>query len=789
MKFSLRLKALSRLAESNTEAAGKALQNEIDKSSTAVASGTDYQVLERHIEILQTIGHRSSELTARTLLAFIETIDSRLDKNGTNEFQNATSLIASAIDILTQLRYLETRLILHGLIKLSLHSDEKVSRKTLDALKVFAAYDLHVVVGREGQSGIGAAPQKLIIDELAAFTDDQLRMYFSAALTILECLLSSRMEGSSWSYNAVTLSWGTALGLPTVGEIRVRAIELLIRMYGLADSVAFRLPIVSLFNTATRIENGAQNSEAVATISRDSVTILKFFAELVRTEDLQIVQKIESYSYWIFFHTINDDIRKAALAVQAAISVHSEYQVYKVLVGFEGVFGDWETIKRAEDYIEDTDKFRNQKSLEYAQSITPETYGVWKARILKYVETDPNDLATFPVFYRFLEGFAKSEPELAVELITTQSVKIENFLIPLLRSLWVSSMQDRVRKIANEWIQQGNYLDQCVRQFVDNEQLDRDFLVKVLGRAIELGRLRTIAGILIVAVSNYAKGKEFLINDLFLPALNILTEKSYTDWVYDFWFRREARSLVEDLNEEGIKLILDNLFLIKKISYQAEEILYLLAQKNPELIIRFLCRRLSFESKKEIERLNRYEAIPYRLHKLNKPLSTIPTLALQVVREQYDGDYAMFVFRGAHLLQTIFPEFPHEFEAELLNFVKSGQHQDLEFVLGILRNYSGEPFINQVCKAIISAVAPDSRLVSEVRAAMQNTGVVSGEFGLAEAFEQKIDELKKWIESPDQRVQYFAKRFIASLEAMSIEERQQAAEEIALRKDRYGDNT
>ena len=158
---------------------------------------------------------------------------------------------------------------------------------------------------------------------------------------------------------------------------------------------------------------------------------------------------------------------------------------------------------------------------------------------------------------------------------------------------------------------------------------------------------------------------------------------------------------------------------------------------------------------------------------------------MRIVREQYDGDYGMFVFRGGHLLKTIFPQFSPEFESELLKLVDEGSDGNTEFVLAVLRNYEGQAFIHNVCKAIVKQVPADSQYRTEVAVALQNTGVVSGAYGFAEAYDRKKTEMQAWLNDPSDKVKEFAARYINGLDAMSAADRKRADEEIALRKQHY----
>ena len=66
------------------------------------------------------------------------------------------------------------------------------------------------------------------------------------------------------------------------------------------------------------------------------------------------------------------------------------------------------------------------------------------------------------------------------------------------------------------------------------------------------------------------------------------------------------------------------------------------------------------------------------------------------------------------------------------------------------------------------------------------TGVVSGEFGLADAAAQKKKEIEPWIEDEHPKVRAFASYYVGILDRRIPGERRQVEEEIAARKHLYG---
>jgi hypothetical protein len=240
------------------------------------------------------------------------------------------------------------------------------------------------------------------------------------------------------------------------------------------------------------------------------------------------------------------------------------------------------------------------------------------------------------------------------------------------------------------------------------------------------------------------------------------------------------------LDEDVIDRVLDNLLVLPAIEYHAEEVLAVIAQRTPEKVIGFFCRRTEFERDKGDSEAE-FEAIPYEFHKIQEPLSRAPHAAVNLVLKQFQSDSSLFTFRGARLLRNIFPTVTGEFEAELLNLVRQGGELNLEFVLSVLRNYHGEPFVHRLCREIVTSIPSDSALRNEVAIVLETTGVVSGEFGMAEAYERKRKEVLDWITDPDERVQSFAQWYVAGLERMRDAERKRAEEDIALRKFQYGE--
>lgn len=806
MDIDARLKALARLAQSKTDAARAALEKEMNQVSKALETETEYDLLTQSLDILDAIGYRLSEPAVHVLDTFIQTIETRkllytraeeFLSREIKKYNNAETLATRAIEVLVHLRYYQTQSVLRILLRASNHLSERVRKKVVEGLSALSKYDLDVFYGPDRRGGIGAAPQQQIIDTLETYSDSELKAHYPATLKLLGGLLSPAMEGASWSSTAVILSRGATPALPSVSEIRKRSIGLLRRLYGLATTKNEKLEAISVLNGATRTERGATlDAKTSEMIVRDATDVLSFYAELVPTADLQIVQKIEHNSYWVFVHAHREEIRSAALSVETALAAHSEYHIYRMLVGFEGVFGDWATLQKADAHWDIKEKERREKASEFAKSITPETYPEWRARILAYTKMESEDLATFPVFYHFLDELAATHPELALRLVAEDTAEMARFLIPLLHGLWDGPCKGATRILVEQWMKEakagkGHHLFASTKVFLSTRDLDIDLLGCLLEKAIEIKDIPTVRQIVAVVIVRYpgagASGRG--LKQLLFRALDALTRVKDASWVYDAWFRGEARQLFAELEKEETGRVLRNLSVLAKVEYHTEEVLALIAEHAPESVIEFFCERISKEPEEAgDDRAAEFEAIPFEFHKLQEPLSKLPGAAVRMVLAKFRTDASLFAFRGARLLHNIFPKFSGEFEAELLQLIRQGGETNYKFVLGILRSYQGELFIHRLCKEIVKAIPNDSSLRPEVAIALETTGVVSGEFGMSEAYERKRKEVLDWLTDPDERVQDFAKWYIENLEKMIQAERKRAEEDIALRKFRYGES-
>lgn len=171
------------------------------------------------------------------------------------------------------------------------------------------------------------------------------------------------------------------------------------------------------------------------------------------------------------------------------------------------------------------------------------------------------------------------------------------------------------------------------------------------------------------------------------------------------------------------------------------------------------------------------EMMPFEFQGLEQVISKDPALAINKGLAWFAQDRSQFRFRGGSLLGRAFPQCTPAFAAALAELVKAGGDTEANFSLAILQNYPGSTSTDGVLKEIVSRFPHDAGKMAGVRTSINSTGVVSGEFGLAEAWRGKKESLTRWLTDERQAVKAFAEQHIVELDRMIVAERRRVEEE------------
>lgn len=223
--------------------------------------------------------------------------------------------------------------------------------------------------------------------------------------------------------------------------------------------------------------------------------------------------------------------------------------------------------------------------------------------------------------------------------------------------------------------------------------------------------------------------------------------------------------------------------LVPDIDYTAEEVLTLIAEKYPQKIISFFYKRFLIQKNKKQE--DHYDAIPYNLNELNKPLNENAEIIIPKILKWFKKkDYSLY-WEGSPLIQAIFPTFDKVLEEELIKLITSKNNKKVEIVFNILRAYNGEDFLHNVCKELIKEYPENDNYHKEIFIVLSQMGVVSGEYGFVKGFEKKKEEIQIWKKDKNKAIQLFVKKYEDFLDKRILYEKKQSDEDIELRKRQF----
>ncbi len=790
---------LSHLAQKTETdpAALQAIQKESAKITAAFQSETQYEHIADQLELLDTIAYRVDKEAVdaiRELLGRLEGLELTYQEipgypaGRFREFQNIYTLMVKALEILEHIRYHQPSEILDVFLEYSCHTEESVAKQATHGIEELAGYKLDIFYS-DGKDwpGLGWKIQEKVLKKIASLDETPKQKYFFAIIVACEQILSPTISGTSSNYTTVTFHTGAVPAIEGVKEIRKKALAELQNLYVLAKNVEQKKSVLNAMAAATRTPHmGKYGNDVRAMIIENTIAVVEFMKGVAVSDDMQVMQKIEHDAYWLLYHmgALDETIHNVALEIRDALYADAEYQKFRILIGFESIFHDWEKSENESKDFHREKTIRETEAPKLAEAIDSDSYNEWKERIIRYANIKSNDMATFPYFGKFLEHFGETSPVLALQLLSETSDQLENFINVILRGVAETEHKGDAYSLIEGWCDEGKYLCSLARFFEFSQEVNEELLKKILDKAISSNDLNTLNQIISSASAQYREENRHLIKKFFVPALEKLTAHKNSGWILGFWFRKQREDILADMQVAEYKTILDNLFWLREVDYHAEEILCVIAKRSPELVIQFFCNRISKEKDEADE--GRYDAIPFSFHKLSGPLSQNPVQAIDAVLDIYDGNYGLFIYRGARLLKNIFPNFSPEFQQKLLEVVQSWEEKNLLFVMAILRNYEGNPIIHNVCKELVKKLPDGSDLTNELSLILQSTGVVTGEYGFVEAYKQKIEEIQSWLQDESLKVKGFAENYIASLGKCIEHEQKRADEQVTLRKHQYG---
>jgi ppGpp synthetase/RelA/SpoT-type nucleotidyltranferase len=695
------------------------------------------------------------------------------------EGMDADDVMRLVIQIVTDLRYADVSSTLNVLITLyKSETDREIRQQIYDSAEKLASFNISV------WKQVGPGVQLYLSDVLSGMTDAEIEQIRPLALTVWRCLLGSELDGTTWAADSVTIGKGALPASKDITDMRAASIKGLTGLLDRSQSDGQRRSIISALWEATQLPHSARyTNELLKTAITDMSSIAEILLPRLTAMNYDLWQHIESHLFREYhrFKPLADadkddkgvraDAQKLVAAitdVRKRMNRSRNYVRYKTLVGYEGVFS-WQWDQEDRDYAQ-TENFRKKRAARFVEQINEGNANRWLAFIRKCAATQSNDMATFPIFAEFLLLLGEKQPAVTVKAIESGNEHILNFLPALLTGL-SKGAGDEYRRIVDGFVKEGRHLSAIARSLRFKDKITLEEAKPVLAAAIKAEDNIAVIECLAFAAFTWPTLGDDVIGELFLPALDWLTAKKDTRWVRGVWFLRYLGDFLRRLDAGQAKQVLDNLLPAERVDHQIEWLLSIIASRHVALVWAYFRDRLLLDE--NIEETD-YQVVPFQFHGLQEVLARDPLAAINELRKWFKAGDNMFQFTGGRLLHSAFPECSRELSSAVREVCKAWTSEDVDFALHVLHNYRGEPAVHEVMKAVVRAIPEDDRRLSTVTILLENTGVVSGEYGMFDAMRERKVLMKEWLKDNDPKVRGFADRTIKQLDNRIAMERRDA---------------
>lgn len=781
------------------------LANQI-KTEVIASSGND-EILE-YLILLEEFVYKVPQMVIEIVRYIVEgkPKPTKIHKAPFGEFEGKShkDLVLKCIELLDHIRYITHKEMLGLIAKLSLHEDSAIKSKALEVAKKFSQYDYNVLT----KSKIGYGVQREALNFVLAWTREEQFKHIDFVETILRQVLNPSIEGTTSGLNeeaqyTITMHSGVVSPTDFLKKMRREAIDLTHELYKASEDPKLKSKLIGVFDEASRTPGNVLYGDDVAQMIIDD---LKYIADIYRkivfgekgekmTDHLGIVATIEERLYWIN----RSEKRKVEESEKLRHDILQDelYKLFRLLVGDPITY-------REEDGWDTAEKTRGEEIDRLINSIETAQLEEWFDKLNKIAgQHTIVEGWKFNTFKEFLRKLSETKPEIAdnlLEMAFKNNSPLKHFTGSFLDGFRIGMRFVVLDKHTNEIIKskdlplvtaiifslrlpQGADLKKLIRdkdiallENITKKDDSLSFLKKVDDRLLQYALFNTLARnfkrspkkiepMLVEEIKKYPK---YL--NIFFSELPMATHMKWID--------------TKELHPETAEFLKEKMIEVPDIDWHIQGLLLEIGEiygLEPVLDV-FLGRIRKDEKKKEKEgrRITdeRYEVIPYHFNPgLSKFIVEHPDyikIAGKWISEM-TTDWSTYNWHVSHLFQRL----GKGFDEILASLIEKGDDDSLLKAARAMHSIDGTNF--ELCIEIVRKT-DNKRILSQVDSNMYTTGVVSGEYGLAEAYENKAKMLEKYKTDESERVKKFADRMIGSFLDSAKRERQRADEEKQLRK-------
>ncbi len=791
----------------SSKKADEYLANLANQIKTEIQNSSDYDEIFEYLELLGEFVYKAPNETTRIVSHIVDKKPNppATHKSPFGEFEGKSykDLILKCIELLGHIRYIAPDDVLKLIAQLSLSEDQNIKSKTLEALKKFAQYDFNVLT----KSKIGYGAQRKALDFILAWTRDEQFQHIDFVEKVLRELLSASVEGTTSGLNdeaqyTITMHFGAVSPTDFLKKLRREVIDLVYELYSTTKDSKLKLKLVEILDETTRTPSNVAYGDDVAQMIVDDLKYLTgiyrkiIFPETGKMNDhLGIIATVEERLYWIN----RSEKRRAEESEQLRQDILNDelYHLFRLLVGDPVTYQEqegWNTAEKnraeeTEQVISSIEETEIEKWLEKFNKIASQhvlvdewKFNPFKGLLRKLAETKPivAEKILESVFVSnaplkhftssFLDGFRMGSHFKQWDKFISKIIenKDTSLISGIVFSLNLPADADLQKLMREEDIDLLKKIANRVDQFSFLDQEDDRVLLYALFNTLSRNFQRAPQSIEPLIVEQIKKHPKYL--GMFFSELSMITHRKWID--------------IKNLQPETIAFLEEKIVELPDVDWHVQELLLEIGQQyGLGKVLDVFMNRIKKDAEKDKKKPrrigdDRYEVIPYHF---NPDLSAFITEHEDYIKiagswvAEMTTDWSGYNWHVSHFLQRN----GKGFDEILASLIEKGDDESLLKAARAMHSIEGTNF--DLCIEIVRQT-DNKRVLSQVDSNMYTTGVVSGEYGLAEAYEAKAKALEKYKNDESKRVMKFAERMIVSFLDSAKRERQRTDEEKQLRK-------
>jgi ppGpp synthetase/RelA/SpoT-type nucleotidyltranferase len=705
-------------------------------------------------------------------------------------------VVNEALEVIDRLRHVSVEAIdgtFEALAELYPGASEEERRRLKTSVERLAKHQMDIWKAR------GPIVEQQLVAAITALDSDKRQALADLVVEVLRYVLQADLTGQSSTYNAFTLHMGAVVASEAYIAARSDALSILETLVLATDQIIPLRHILHAFQaTGSTPDHGTLSADLLGAVLSDSLRIVRFMTAHAAKLPREIRQEYEHDLLWRYRHNgalppdhmankpleaARIELQDAILAFRDAVNADKDFVIFKTLVGYQSVFAPaWE----GDSFdINGEAAYRAEAINQLVGQVSKASFDRWLGIIGRCAASDAIGGGGSASLRIFLVRLGRSKPLLLKRLFDHLDGGLTLFLASMLQGLEGGPLEATASGRMRGWIAVGEHLSEIISYLEISKTLHPDLLASACHAAVAAEDVRAVAQAMGVSARRYTEAPQLMLA-VFLDGLAYFADRKSGEWGDQVWFAVSRGEFIDHLDSTVRSRMLEGLVPLAEINFHAEELLRDIVAPSPTELLPFFRKRLTED--RDAASSRRFEAIPFEFHGLKEAFAPIPAETVAAVREWFDEepDTALFEYHGGALIARAFPDLQPVL-GSLSALVERTEEGDLEFVLRALMAYEGETVILPLCREIVVRLDADSPLLGMVDTVLDQSGVVSGEFGFVEQHQQRRAEIAPWLADLSPNVRAFAERRTRRFDLRIAADQRRSLEELELRKLHYGE--